>query len=275
MFIQRVPVGRRVRVFRHWAAVLVGVLSLSAAACESVMKRPCRPLPKDDSKTPAPTFCNDLTNIPADSQAHIRGLVNAYAGAVKFAEASLQTPQRLNTIDGPVWSQVIAAQGNNGLTVADFEVRGRIVAQVATQRQYAHGITTGIAYLWVERHRTRGWRVLMIPRDSLQPIAVMPMIHVDTAIAGMRDAAHGVASIMTDMPDSLWKETMTPEVASCYSQGFGACWVHTASATPEKRDDVLEDGPSDVWVFVTGQGCVCVGNKCHSYIKKSQGEHGK
>ncbi len=262
-------VARRA-LHRASLVVLVAVSLGAASSCEKE-PAPCPELEKDNDKTPGFELCVDLTNIPAKDHMRIRRLVNAYAARVPAADDGIQPRQDLNFIDNRAKSQVIASKGNRYLDSTDFARRGRIVATVFSSKPYEHGVSVGVSYLWVEKDAVRGWRALMIPHDTLKPISVMPMVQLNLDLHRDTSPDFGSASVMMNMPSSAWRQFMTPQVASCYNTGFGACWIHSKSLSTDAgiRNDELIDGPSDIWVFVTGQGCVCVGNKCHSSLDVS------
>jgi len=178
----------------------------------------------------------------------------------------LQTAQPLNDIDGAVQSAIQPSKGNQKLLVKDFERRGRIVATIFSERAYQHGVAEGTTYMWVERHTLRGWRVLMIPADPHRPISVMPMIEVKRALRGGAEGMQ-MASLSTFDSDIEWTKDMSASVKSCYSDSVPGCWVHSKVGTGRSTLDI--EGPSDVWVWVTERGCVCVGNKCHAATEET------
>ncbi len=54
-------------------------------------------------------------------------------------------------------------------------VRGRIVARIESDGAYAErGIPAGVSYVWVDSSSS-GWRSVIVPEDSSQPMAVKPI----------------------------------------------------------------------------------------------------
>lgn len=265
--------GLSAGVFFAWPGAVQGWFDRHLLQCPEIR-------PSARGEVQAPMFCEDPTSVAYENRAAFRDSLNAYAESLRLVDdATGSSPKQLVAINGSVNGDVIPMLGADSLNFYDLARRGRIVARIKTSRAYAHGLARGVSYIWVDYLPRRKWRVVVIPVDPSLPMSVLSDYRVDPAQSkNASRTPHGsVHLVEKPTPESLkaWEETLSDDVTKCRDDKRKACWVRPRFPAPDKQSTSSEDleyddgVPTDAWVLVTGQGCVCVGTKCHNY-KKNQ-----
>lgn len=220
-------------------------------------------------------FCEDLAAVGPDDYLPLHAaLLNAVAGFDLYAsQDDWQEMQRVGSGEY-IRGRVLAYRDANQLNAKRFRSRARVVAKVYASERYDHGIDAKWSYVIVDGTHSSAWRILIVPSDPSRAISVLHTWVFDStgAPSAHKGSERFTAAIhlAPKIDSTRWFRSLSVEVQRCARATLRACLVNTVSGsrivagageTPLPPDPNL---PTDVWIWVDEQGCVCLGTQCHS-----------
>lgn len=272
---------------RRWAmlAILL-VLAMGPFISLHGMARPAKICPS--SWTPGGTPAAPWRGLDvADPREVSRSRIMAYAASLDFAAELGQSMRPLLPYyeEYPAAS-IVPVRGNTKLTIIDLLLgvtcgTGWIVGKIVPTGPYFHGIEADSDYVWLDFNFFGQPRVLIIPADSTQPLAVLgskkwefrwtspfSLLEYDVVpgsvpFGTLLSKQRRLTTESKANATRVYISRLPEQVRECAIISKTACWINKDSGFSTMPISAAGGSSSDGWIQVTGTGCVCVGSKCH------------